>query len=112
MKRLKAIAQSCKFTNSDVDFKHQIIYGCWSDKLRARAMEDEKLTLENLIKLANTTELVDSHLSAINSKKASSELVNQIRQDSFKQNSRNTDNNNVNLSRNNSNLMNKHNKQC
>jgi hypothetical protein len=66
MERLKAIAQSCKFTNSDDDFKHQIIYGCWSDKLRARAMEDEKLTLENLIKQAKTTELVEHHLNTLN----------------------------------------------
>jgi hypothetical protein len=48
--RLNALAKSCNFTRGDSELKHQVIYGCGSDKLRARAMEDDKITLENLIK--------------------------------------------------------------
>jgi hypothetical protein len=47
---LNALAKSCNFTRGDSELKHQVIYGCGSDKLRARAMEDDKITLENLIK--------------------------------------------------------------
>jgi hypothetical protein len=52
--RLKALAKSCNFTSGDSELKHQIIFGFIDDKLRARAMEDEKISLENLIKLAKT----------------------------------------------------------
>ena len=54
LERLRAVVQSWNFSDADAELKHQIIFGCIDDKLRARAMEDEQITLENLIKLAKT----------------------------------------------------------
>ena len=89
MERLKAVAQSCKFADTELEFKHQIIYGCFSDKLRSRAMEDEKLTLENLLKMAKTIELVDGHMDSLNKQKISIETVNQVGYGKFKRNEQN-----------------------
>jgi hypothetical protein len=48
--------------------------------LRARAMEDEKISLENLIKLAKTIETVDSHIETFHNKSCHQESINQIKQ--------------------------------
>jgi hypothetical protein len=82
--RLKALAKSCNFTSGDSELKHQIIYGCSSDKLRARAMEDDKITLENLIKLTKTIETVDSHIETLKKENSAGEVVNQVRHGSHK----------------------------
>jgi hypothetical protein len=82
--RLNALAKSCNFTRGDSELKHQVIYGCGSDKLRARAMEDDKITLENLIKLAKTIEAVDSHIETLKKENSSGYVVNQVRHGSNK----------------------------
>jgi hypothetical protein len=82
--RLNALAKSCNFTRGDSELKHQVIYGCGSDKLRARAMEDDKITLENLIKLAKTIETVDSHIETLKKENSAGEVVNQVRHGSHK----------------------------
>jgi hypothetical protein len=80
LERLRAIAKSCSFNVADGEFKHQIIFGCIDDKLRARAMEDEKITLENLIKLAKTIKTVELHIQTFHSKSFHQESVNQVKQ--------------------------------
>jgi hypothetical protein len=44
LETLRAISKSCIFTNVNAELKNQIVYGCFSDKLRNRALEDESLT--------------------------------------------------------------------
>jgi hypothetical protein len=80
LERLRAVAKSCNFSDADAELKHQIVFGCIEDKLRARAMEDEQITLENLIKLAKTIETVDAHIETFHSKNFHQDSVNQIKQ--------------------------------
>ena len=82
--RLRAIAESCNFSDTNASVKDQIIYGCFSDKVKSRAMEDDKLTLDNLIKFCKTIETVDNHMAELKKQKYESERgnVNQLRESS------------------------------
>ena len=82
--RLRAIAKSCNFSDTNASVKDQIIYGCFSDKVKSRAMEDDKLTLDNLIKFCKTIETVDNHMAELKKQKYESERgnVNQLRESS------------------------------
>ena len=89
--RLRAISKSCNFANENFELKNQIIYGCFSDKLKVRALEDETITLENLIKLAKTIEMVDNHMLELkkHADPVERELVNQFSNCSMRGNKQN-----------------------
>ena len=65
--RLRGCASFCGFATSDVEnqLKNQIIQGCQSDKLRVRALEQDKITFEDLFMLGKTIEAVDTHMKTI-----------------------------------------------
>lgn len=56
--RLRLLAATCDFTNTDRELKSQILQGCTSTRLRRRGLRDE-MELENLLKTARSLEISD-----------------------------------------------------
>ena len=64
--RLRKLSENCEFADKDKEIKSQIVQGCYSTRLRRKALRQE-MSLEDLIKEARALELSDKHASEIES---------------------------------------------
>ena len=63
--RLKQLAKTCEFTDTDREIKSQIIQNCRSTKLRRKALTNSTITLQALLDLGKTMELTDSQATSL-----------------------------------------------
>ena len=54
--KLRKLAENCEFANVDDEIKSQIIQSCSSTRLRRRALRENEINLEQLLKLARSFE--------------------------------------------------------
>ena len=62
--RLKQLAKTCEFTDTDREIKSQIIQNCRSTKLRRKALTNSTIRLQALLDLGKTMELTDSQATS------------------------------------------------
>ena len=74
--RLKQLAKTCEFTNTDREIKSQIIQNCQSTKLRRKALTDSTIMLQALLNLGKTMELTDSQAASL--EKQQREVVRKV----------------------------------
>ena len=55
--RLRQLAAFCEFHNSEREIKAQVIQSCSSTRLRRRALREEKITLDELLKFSRALEV-------------------------------------------------------
>ena len=58
--RLRQLSQNCDFTDNNAEIKSQIIQGCISSNLRKKALKDDNITLDDLLKAARALEIADT----------------------------------------------------
>ena len=74
--RLKQLAKTCEFTNTDREIKSQIIQNCQSTKLRRKALTDSTIMLQALLNLGKTMELTESQATSL--EKQQREVVRKV----------------------------------
>ena len=78
--RLRSLASSCDFHNTEREILSQIIQGCCSSRLRKRALKDD-MTLANVLAEARASELSDARAAEIEQASCSSaSSINAIKQ--------------------------------
>ena len=65
--RLKQKAQRCNFYDNDREIKDQVVFNCYSDRLRRKALRDD-LDLPNLVAAARAIELSNKQAALIEAK--------------------------------------------
>jgi translation initiation factor 4G len=63
--KLRKLAENCEFANVDDEIKSQIIQSCSSTRLRRRALRENEINLEQLLKLARSFEISEQQASGI-----------------------------------------------
>ena len=63
--KLRKLAENCEFANVDDEIKSQIIHSCSSTRLRRRALRENEINLEQLLKLARSFEISEQQASGI-----------------------------------------------
>ena len=61
--RLRRLAMTCEFENTDREIKTQIVQNCLSHKLRMKALQNPDLTLTQLLDAGKVTEMSKSKVS-------------------------------------------------
>ena len=86
--RLRQLATTCDFSDTNRELKSQLIQGCRSNRLRRKALTDPTLTLDKLFEMARAAELADAQSSVMTGEPAT-ESVSQIKtkNHAFKKNS-------------------------
>ena len=74
--RLKQKAQRCNFYDNDREIKDQVVFNCYSDRLRRKALRDD-LDLQNLVAAARAIELSNKQAALI--KKKDQEDLNRLK---------------------------------
>ena len=73
--RLKHLAQTCEFADTDREIKSQIVQLCSSTKLRRKALSDPSISLQALLDYGKTLELTETQVKDL---KNSKEGVNKV----------------------------------
>lgn len=63
--RLRQLAETCEFQNTDREVKSQIVQGCTSTRLRRKALRDTKLTLTDLLSHGRAMETSETQAQGI-----------------------------------------------
>ena len=69
-KRLKEAAMRCSFDDDQEEIKHQIIFGCRSDKLRRKGLRDDTVNLQTLLEAERAYEKAENQAEIIEKKEA------------------------------------------
>ncbi|XP_035827506.1 uncharacterized protein LOC106012713, partial [Aplysia californica] len=81
--RLRKLAATCDFQDSDRELKSQILQGCTSQRLRRRALRDD-LDLQNLLKAARALEISDEQAQEIEADRKPATVYNISKQHAAK----------------------------
>ena len=73
--RLKHLAQTCEFADTDREIKSQIVQLCSSTKLRRKALSDPSISLQALLDYGKTLELTETQVKDLENSK---EGVNKV----------------------------------
>ena len=76
--RLRRLAETCEFTNVDVEIKDQFIVMCRSTALKKKLLRESELTLSKLLDIARSDETARIQASDMD-KKAPFEEINTVR---------------------------------
>lgn len=75
--RLRQLAASCNFNDTNREIKTQIIHNCWSQQLRRKALREE-MSLEDILAAGRSLEIADKNASDMERKVTESEGVTTI----------------------------------
>ena len=76
--RLRKLAETCEFTDTDAEIKSQIIQSCSSSRLRRRALRESEMTLKQLLLLARSLEISYAQASGIEKESDTAQSVQAV----------------------------------
>ena len=63
--RLRDLAKQCSFTSMDSEVRSQIVQGCLSERLKARAMEESTWTLDQVVAQGRLIESIEAQIKGM-----------------------------------------------
>ena len=76
--RLRTLSESCEYTDNDAEIRDHFIATCRSIKLRKKLLAEQKLNLDNLIKIARNEETSQKQASEMEHSKPANETINKM----------------------------------
>ena len=79
--RLRKLAETCEFHDTDDAILDQVIEKCYSSELRRKALQERKLTLDKLLQLARAMEAANRQANIIESSGSNNKQISKIQYD-------------------------------